>query len=283
MKLYTIETGFFKLDGGAMFGVVPKTIWQQSNPADERNMCTWAMRCLLIETADRLTLVDTGIGTKQSAKFFSHYYLHGEASLDESLRQLGFDRSEVTDVFLTHLHFDHCGGAIRYNAVREAYEPAFPAARFWSNERHWHWATAPNPREKASFLTENIQPIHQSGQLSMVARAENALVADGPGFEVIFVDGHTESMMLPVLRYKGRTVVFMADLIPSAGHIPLPYVMGYDTRPLITLSEKARILEQAATENWVLFFEHDPVYECCTLKQTEKGVRADQFLRLSEL
>lgn len=283
MKLYTIETGFFKLDGGAMFGVVPKTIWQQSNPADERNMCTWAMRCLLVETADRLTLVDTGIGTKQSAKFFSHYYLHGEASLDGSLRQLGFDRSEVTDVFLTHLHFDHCGGAIRYNAAREAYEPAFPVARFWSNERHWQWATAPNPREKASFLSENIQPIHQSGQLSMVARAENAMVADGPGFEVIFVDGHTDSMMLPVLRYKGRTLVFMADLIPSAGHIPLPYVMGYDTRPLITLSEKARLLEQAAAENWVLFFEHDPVYECCTLMQTEKGVRADQFFRLSEL
>ncbi|MBL7942679.1 MAG: MBL fold metallo-hydrolase [Flavobacteriales bacterium] len=283
MQLITIDTGFFKLDGGAMFGVVPKTIWQQTNPADDRNMCTWAMRCMLVQTENRLILIDTGIGNKQSEKFFSHYYLHGDADIDRSLRAAGFDRSDITDVFLTHLHFDHCGGAIRYNSQREGFEPAFPAAKFWSNERHWRWATEPNPREKASFLSENIQPIHQSGQLNMIAR-DTQLESGSPlGFDVLFVDGHTDSMMLPLIHYKGRKVVFMADLLPSAGHIPLAYVMGYDTRPLITLAEKERLLLRAVEEQWVLFFEHDPVNECCTLKMTDHGPRADQFFRLSEL
>jgi glyoxylase-like metal-dependent hydrolase (beta-lactamase superfamily II) len=282
MKLHVLNTGFFKLDGGAMFGVVPKLLWQKTNPADANNMCTWAMRSLLIEDGNRLILVDTGIGDKQSEKFFSHYFLHGEDSLHGNLKKLGFEGSDVTDVFLTHLHFDHCGGAIQRIGENQ-FVPAFKNATFWSNEKHWDWATNPNPREKASFLNENIQPIQESGQLKFIDRigdfSEN--IFDNIG--VLYVDGHTESQMLPHIQYKGKTVVFMADLLPSVGHIPLPYVMGYDTRPLLTMDEKAKFLQKAADEEFVLFLEHDGVNECCTLQHTEKGIRLKETFNLNEL
>jgi glyoxylase-like metal-dependent hydrolase (beta-lactamase superfamily II) len=280
MKLYPIPTGNFKLDGGAMFGVVPKTLWQKTNPADENNLCTWAMRCLLVETGDRLILIDNGIGDKQDAKFFSHYYLHGDDSLAKSLHKAGFGFDDITDVFLTHLHFDHCGGSVKYAANGASLEMAFPNAQYWSNQDHWQWATVPNPREKASFLKENILPLKESGHLSFLAAGQEQFL---PGFDVTYVDGHTDKMMVPRLQYKGRTVCFMADLLPSVGHLPLPYVMGYDTRPLLTLQEKEAFLNQAAAEEWVLFLEHDAVNECCTVKQTEKGVRVDQVFPFSEL
>lgn len=283
MKLYTINTGFFKLDGGAMFGVVPKSIWQKTNPADDNNMCTWAMRSLLIEDGNRLILVDTGIGNKQSEKFFSHYYLHGDDSLDKNLNKLGFHRNDITDVFLTHLHFDHCGGAIEFNNSKDSFRPAFENATFWSNERHWEWATKPNAREKASFLTDNILPIHESGQLKFIQRPSDFVEKSELGFGVTFVDGHTDSMMVPHLSYKGRNLCFMADLLPSTGHIPLPYVMGYDTRPLITLEEKGKFLQKAADENWVLLLEHDSVNECCTVQNTEKGIRLNETFKLEDL
>ncbi len=283
MKLHTVNTGFFKLDGGAMFGVVPKSIWQKTNPADENNMCTWAMRSLLIEDGNRLILVDTGIGNKQSEKFFSHYYLHGNDSLDSNLNKLGFKREDITDVFLTHLHFDHCGGAIEFDASKEAFRPAFSNATFWTNERHWQWATIPNAREKASFLSENILPIQESGQLKYVNRVADKMDASELGFGITFVDGHTDSMMIPRIQYKGKTICFMADLLPSTGHIPLPYVMGYDTRPLITLEEKGKFLKEAADNGYVLVLEHDSVNECCTVTNTEKGIKLDKVFRLDEI
>jgi glyoxylase-like metal-dependent hydrolase (beta-lactamase superfamily II) len=279
LNLYPINTGNFKLDGGAMFGVVPKSIWQRTNPADENNLCTWAMRCLLVEDGNRLVLIDNGIGDKQDAKFFSHYYLHGDDTLEKSLRSAGFDYSDVTDVFLTHLHFDHCGGSVKYGQDGTL-ETVFLNARYWSNQDHWQWATVPNPREKASFIKENILPIQESGQLNFVPVGQETF---SPGFDITYVDGHTDKMMVPRLQYKGRTVCFVADLLPSVGHLPLPYVMGYDTRPLITLQEKEIFLNRAAEEQWVLFFEHDAQHECCTVKMTEKGVRVDQTFRLSEL
>lgn len=282
MKLYPIETGNFKLDGGAMFGVVPKTIWQRTNPADENNMCSWSMRCLLIEDGDRLILVDTGIGDKQSEKFFSYYYLFGNETLKTSIESLGFTLDDITDVVLTHLHFDHCGGAIA--RTDNGFRPVFKNATYWSNERHWKWATEPNQREKASFLSENILPIQESGQLKFINRIGN--ITNAPellNIDFLFVDGHTDSQMLPMLNYKGKKVVFMADLLPSVGHIPLPYVMGYDTRPLLTLDEKHNFLNLAATENYVLLLEHDFENECCTLKHTEKGVRLDNTFKLSDL
>ncbi|MCC6599391.1 MAG: MBL fold metallo-hydrolase [Crocinitomicaceae bacterium] len=282
MKLYTVNTGNFKLDGGAMFGVVPKTIWQKTNPSDENNLCSWAMRTLLIEDGKHLILIDTGIGNKQSEKFFSHYYLHGDDSLDKSLATLGFHRNDVTDVFLTHLHFDHCGGAIERDTSKERFIPAFKNAIFWSNERHWQWATAPNPREKASFLSENILPIEESGQLRFVDRTSD-FAASPLGFDVLFVDGHTDSMMIPHIPFKGKTLVYMADLLPSTGHIPLAYVMGYDTRPLITLKEKEAFMRRAADNEFVLFLEHDNVNECCMVGQGEKGIRLSNTLRLSDL
>ena len=281
MRLYTIDTGFFKLDGGAMFGVVPKTLWNKLNPADEDNLCTWAMRCMLIQDGGRLILVDNGIGDKQDARFFGHYHLHGEDSLERSLARHGFQPSDVTDVVLTHLHFDHCGGSIRRNGDR--LEPAFPNATFWSNERHWQWAVNPNDREKASFLKENILPIRESGRLSMVPVTESGLSMLTENVGVRFVHGHTDAMMLPQVSYKGRTLVFMADLIPAAAHLPLPYVMAYDMFPLTTLKEKKAFLEEAVSNDWILFFEHDPSIECCTLQRTEKGVRMRESFRLSEI
>jgi len=280
MKLHSIETGNFKLDGGAMFGVVPKSIWQKTNPADDANMCTWAMRCLLIEEGDRLILVDTGIGNKQSEKFFSHYYLHGNASLDASLQAKGFHRNDITDVFLTHLHFDHCGGAIERDAASEQFRPAFANATYWTNERHWEWATRPNAREKASFLSENILPIHESGQLRFIERTADFMETSPLGFGILFVDGHTDSMMIPHIHYHGKTVCYMADLLPSTGHIPLAYVMGYDTRPLITLEEKGKFMQRAADGQFVLMLEHDSVNECCTVTNTEKGIRLEQTFTL---
>ncbi|HOZ84455.1 MAG TPA: MBL fold metallo-hydrolase [Niabella sp.] len=286
MKLYSVNHGYFKLDGGAMFGVVPKSIWNGLNPGDENNMCSWALRSLLIEQGDKLILVDTGMGDKQSDKFFGYYYLHGNDSLDKSLAGYGFDRNDITDVFLTHLHFDHCGGAIRLEG--EKLVPAFQKAKFWSNEAHWKWATEPNAREKASFLKENILPIQASGRLQFVAgRSTQPNQLDRasflPNMQILFVDGHTDAMMLPMLQYKGRTIVFMADLLPSIGHIPLPYVMAYDTRPLITLSEKQAFLQEAVDEDYILFFEHDPVNECCTLQQTDRGIRVKEIFRLDEI
>lgn len=279
MKLYTINTGLFKLDGGAMFGVVPKVIWSKSNPADENNLCTWAMRCLLIEDGNRLILIDNGIGDKQDQKFFSHYYLHGDDTLEKSLKQHGFSPDDVTDMFLTHLHFDHCGGGIKWNRDRTGYEPAFKNATYWSNNEHWEWATKPNPREKASFIKDNIMPIQESGQLKFV-KGETELFT---GFSIMYARGHTDAMMIPHIKYKGRTIVYMADLLPSTGHIPLAYVMGYDTRPLITLDEKGKFMNNAADEEYVLFLEHDPVNECCTVQHTEKGVRLKDTFSLSEL
>ncbi len=280
MQLHVINTGFFKLDGGAMFGVVPKSIWQRTNPADENNLCTWAMRCLLLEDGDRLILIDTGLGTKQDAKFWAHYYLHGEDSLKKSLSQLGFHFSDITDVFLTHLHFDHCGGAVQYNQNRTALELTFPRATYWSNQDHWQWAIQPNAREKASFLKENILPIQESGQLQLIKPQE---ASPFPQFDILYVDGHTDKMMLPVISYKGKKLVYMADLVPSIGHLPLPYIMGYDTRPLLTLQEKEHFLSMAATEQYVLFFEHDPVQECCTVQLTEKGIRLQEAFSLAAL
>jgi len=279
MNLHTIDTGFFKLDGGAMFGVVPKSIWNKLNPADENNLCNWALRCLLIEDAGRLILVDTGVGNKQDAKFFSYYYLSGDATMDGSLAKLGFDRDDITDVFLTHLHFDHVGGAIAREG--EKLVPAFKNATYWSNQQHWDWALSPNEREKASFLKENILPIQESGQLKFIP------VEDGVKFtehiHVKFVYGHTDAMMLPLIDYKGRRVLYMADLLPSAGHIPQPYIMAYDMFPVKTLAEKKIILTEAVEKNYVLYFEHDPVNECCTLQMTEKGIRLKETFKLNEL
>ncbi|HMR83422.1 MAG TPA: MBL fold metallo-hydrolase [Niabella sp.] len=286
MNLYSVNHGHFKLDGGAMFGVVPKSIWNELNPADENNMCSWALRSLLIEDEGRLILVDTGMGDKQSEKFFGYYYLHGNDDLDKGLAAHGFHRDDITDVFLTHLHFDHCGGAIKREGERLV--PAFKYATYWSNEAHWKWAIVPNPREKASFLKENILPIQESGQLQFITnRDQQADRLDTASFtanmQIRFADGHTDAMMLPQLHYKGKTIVYMADLLPSAGHLPLPYVMAYDTRPLITMTEKELFLKEAADNNYILFFEHDPVNECCTLKQTERGVRANRTFKLAEI
>ena len=278
MKLFTINTGYFKLDGGAMFGVVPKSIWNKLNPADENNMCSWALRCLLIEDGNRLILVDNGMGDKQDAKFFGHYYLHGDDTLDQSLAKHGFTKADITDVFLTHLHFDHCGGSIVRSGDKLV--AAFKNAVYWSNERHWKWAIEPNEREKASFLKENILPIQESGQLKFIERSAAEFPAQ---ISVRQAFGHTDAMMLPQINYKGRTIVYMADLLPSAAHIPLPYIMGYDMFPLTTLNEKKSFLTEALQNDYVLFFEHDPQIECCTLQMTEKGIRVKERYKLSEL
>lgn len=278
MKIYPIETGNFKLDGGAMFGVVPKSIWQRTNPADANNLISMSMRCMLIEDGNRLTLVDTGLGSKQSNKFFGYYDLFGDFSLDTSLAQLGFHRNDITDVFLTHLHFDHCGGVIQWNSDKTGYMPAFKNAKVWSNDNHWDWATNPNPREKASFLTENIMPIKENGQLNFINNPLEQI-----GFDVLFMNGHTEKQMLPKIEYQNQTLVFMADLLPTTGHIPLPYVMGYDTRPLLTIEEKAQFLNEAADKEYMLFLEHDAETEICTVKHTEKGVRLKEKFKFRDI
>jgi glyoxylase-like metal-dependent hydrolase (beta-lactamase superfamily II) len=278
MKLHTIDTGFFKLDGGAMFGVVPKTIWNKTNPADQNNLCTWAMRCLLVEDNDRLILIDTGIGNKQDERFFSHYYLHGDATLDSSLAALGFHHDDITDVFLTHLHFDHVGGAVIRNG--DNLIPAFKNAVYWSNQQHWDWATNPNDREKASFLKENILPIQQSGQLQLINSLDGVQFTEN--FHIRLVYGHTDAMMLPLINYKDRNILYMADLLPSVGHLPLPYVMAYDMFPLKTLTEKKLFLTEAVEKDYILYFEHDSVNECCTLQQTERGIRSKEVFKLND-
>ena len=279
MKIYPIETGNFKLDGGAMFGVVPKTIWQKTNPADSNNLIDMSMRSMLIEDGNRLILIDTGLGGKQSNKFYSYYYLFGDFSLNSSLAKHGFHRDDITDVFLTHLHFDHCGGAIEWNADKTILQPVFKNAKFWSNEKHWDWAVTPNPREKASFLKENINPIKESGQLNFIDNNYK----DQIGFDVLFMDGHTEKQMLPMISYQDKTIVFMADLLPTIGHIPLPYVMGYDTRPLLTIKEKAAFLNEAADKEYYLFLEHDAYNELCTVAHTEKGVRLKNTHKFTDI
>ena len=274
MQLYPIESGNFKLDGGAMFGVVPKALWQKTNPADNNNMIDIAARCLLIEDGNRLILIDTGMGNKQSDKFYGYYYLWGNDSIDKSLKTYGFHRDDITDVFMTHLHFDHCGGSIQWNKDRTGYEPAFKNAHFWSNKDHWKWATQPNNREKASFLKENIIPMEESGQLKFTSLPENDLFKNSElGFDIFFADGHTDKQMIPLITYKDKTIAFMADLLPTAGHLPIPFVMGYDTRPLLTLTEKEKFLNLAADKNFYLFLEHDAHNEIITVEHTEKGVR----------
>ena len=282
MTIYTLDTGLFKLDGGAMFGVVPRSLWQKLNPPDANNMCTWAMRCLLVEDGNRLLLIDNGIGDKQDEKFRGHFYLHGDASLEGSLRQLGYTSADVTDVLLTHLHFDHCGGSVR-RRPDGTLQTAFANATYWSNQAHWDWATHPNAREKASFLRENILPIQESGQLRFIDPAAGVPAELPPLHDIVFADGHTEKMMVPLLQHKGRTLAYMADLLPSVGHLPLPYVMSYDVRPLVTLGEKEAVLRRAAAENWVLLLEHDPLHEACTVEMTEKGVRLKETLRVADL
>jgi len=285
MKIYPIEAGNFKLDGGAMFGVVPKSIWSRTNPADQNNMIDIATRCMLIENGNQLILIDTGLGNKQSENFFRHYHRWGEFSLESSLKKYDFHPDDITDVFLTHLHFDHSGGSIQWNKERTGYEPAFKNARYWSNVEHWNWAVQPNARERASFLEENIMPIQESGQLHFVEREENqgSTFIDELGFGVLFIDGHTEKQMLPHIQYQNKILVFAADLIPTAGHIPLPYVMGYDTRPLLTLKEKEAFLEEAVKQNFYLFLEHDVHNQIVTVKETERGVRLNQIYTFDEI
>lgn len=284
MKLYPIETGNFKLDGGAMFGVVPKVIWNKTNPADENNLIDIAARCLLIEDGNRLILIDNGMGNKQSDKFFGYYSLWGTHSLDKSLAKQGFHRDDITDVFLTHLHFDHCGGSVNWNRDRTGYEPAFKNAKYWTNENHWEWATKPNAREKASFLSENILPIQESGQLNFVTKPDGDFsISKELNFGIFFADGHTEKQMIPQIQYQDKTICFMADLLPTVGHIPLPYVMGYDTRPLLTMPEKSKFLNTAAENNYYLFLEHDAHNEIITVEKTEKGVRLKEVFKCEDI
>jgi len=284
MKIYPIEAGNFKLDGGAMFGVVPKTIWNKTNPADENNLIDIAARCMLIEDGNRLILIDTGMGNKQSEKFFGYYSLWGNDSLDKSLAKHGFHRDDVTDVFMTHLHFDHCGGSINWNAAKTGYEVAFKNAKFWTNDNHWEWATKPNNREKASFLSENILPMQESGQLNFIKRPNGDFgFSEEMNFGIFYVDGHTEKMMIPHIQYQEKTIVFCADLIPTAGHLPLPYVMGYDTRPLLTMPEKSKFLTSAAENNYFLWLEHDAHNPIITVEMTEKGVRLKERFEIQDI
>lgn len=284
MKLYPIEAGNFKLDGGAMFGVVPKSLWHRTNPADNNNLIDIAARCLLVEDGSRLILIDTGMGDKQSDKFYSYYHLWGDDSIDNSLASFGFHRNDITDVFMTHLHFDHCGGTIQYNKDRTVLEPAFKNATFWSNKDHWTWATQPNRREKASFLKENILPMEESGQLKFTSLPDNSVLKNsGFGFDIFFANGHTDKQMIPIINYKGKTICFMADLLPTAGHLPIPFVMGYDTRPLLTLDEKEQFLNLAANNNYYLFLEHDAHNPIITVKQTEKGVRLNEVFACEDI
>ena len=279
MRLYTIDTGYFKLDGGAMFGVVPKVLWSRTNPSDENNLCPWAMRSLLIEDGNRLILIDNGIGDKQDDRFLRHYYLHGDDTLKKSLNKNGFSEDDITDVFLSHLHFDHCGGSVKWNKDKTGFEMTFKNANYWSNQQHWEHALNSNYREKASFLKDNILPIQQSGHLNFIKKGGKFL----DFFEVLFVDGHTESQMIPHIKYKEKTIIFAADLLPSTGHIPLAYVMGYDVQPLKTLDEKSRFLLDAAKNKHIIFLQHDNYNECCTVKLGEKGVVLDQTFKLTDI
>ncbi len=279
MQIHSIETGYFKLDGGAMFGVVPKSIWSRSNPADSNNLCTFAMRCLLVKDGNRLILIDTGLGEKQSEQFFKHYYLHGDDTLQKSIEKAGYSCDEVTDVILTHLHFDHVGGAVTKNTSTQQLETKFKNAKYWSNKKHWDWATNPNPREKASFLSENILPIQEAGQLHFIETGKEL----GSNFNFLTVHGHTESQIIPHITYGDKTIIFAADLVPTVTHIPLPYVMSYDTRPLLSMTEKEGFLKTSFDNNCILFLQHDPINECCNLMQSEKGIRVNEKFKLSEI
>ena len=284
MKIHPIEAGNFKLDGGAMFGVVPKVLWQRTNPSDSDNLIEISSRCLLVENGNRLTLIDTGMGDKQSEKFFSFYKRWGDYNLISSIKSAGFSIDDITDVLLTHLHFDHCGGASFVDNRSGKTEVLFKNANYWSNQKHWDWATEPNQREKASFLQENLTPIKESGQLNFITeKKEGFNFYEELGFEILFVDGHTEKQMIPKIDYKNQELVFAADLIPTVGHIPIPYLMGYDVRPLITIKEKKLFLEAAVKNNWLLFMEHDPHNEIISLKNTEKGVRLNNSNLFKEL
>ena len=284
MKLFPINSGNFKLDGGAMFGVVPKSLWNKTNPADSNNMIDIAARCLLIEDGDRLILIDTGMGNKQSKKFFGYYYLWGNDNINDSLKNYGFHRDDITDVFMTHLHFDHCGGSVRWNKNRTGYEPTFKNTHFWSNQNHWSWATKPNKREKASFLKENILPMEESGQLKFTSIPEGDTLKNSElGFDIFFANGHTDKQMIPMIQYNGKTICFMADLLPTAGHLPIPFIMGYDTRPLLTLDEKEVFLNIAADKNYYLFLEHDAHNEIITVQHTEKGVRLKETFSCNQI
>ena len=268
MILHTIDSGFFKLDGGAMFGVVPKSFWHKLNPADENNLCSWAMRCLLIEDGKQLVLIDTGMGNKQDAKWQSYYYRHGEGELIKSIRAKGYSENEVTDVILSHLHFDHCGGAVKWNTDKTKFEMTFPNAKYWSHSAHYNSAIYPNPREKATFFKDNILPIHQTNQLFFIDK-----VTEKPfqNIDILLADGHTEKMLMPKISFQNKEILFIADTIPSSAHIPVPYVMGYDINPLTTMKEKENLLSQSSEREWILFFDHDPIYECATIQKTEKG------------
>lgn len=270
MQLHVIDAGHFKLDGGAMFGVVPKTIWNRLIPADDKNLCSWDMRCLLIEDGNRLMLVDTGMGDKQDPKWQAFYYRHGEGELVRSIEKAGFGAHEVTDVLFSHFHFDHCGGGVKWNAAHTGYELTFVNAKYWTHSEHWQTATFPNAREKATFFKENILPIQEAGQLYFSDQVENPF---GKNVQPMYADGHTEKMTMFKVDYKGQTVVFMADTIPSHAHLPVPYVMGYDVRPLETMKEKEALLNEALENNYLLFFDHDPLVDCCTVEMTDKGIR----------
>lgn len=283
MELHVIDTGFFKLDGGAMFGVVPKSLWNKKHPADENNMCTWAMRCLLIEDGDRLVLIDTGMGNKQNEKFFSYYYLQDTVTLEESLKKKGFSTDDVTDVVLTHLHFDHVGGAVSLDAKTGIFHPTFKNAKYWTNQEHWQWATKPNAREKASFLKENFMSLEESGQLNFIGT--NSWIGKGPfpWMDILFVNGHTEKQMIPIIKYQDKSIVYMADLLPSVHHIPVPWVMAYDTRPLLTMEERSKFLPEAVTKGYYLFLEHDAHNEVCTLKEGERGIGLGSVMSLKDI
>lgn len=278
MKLFIVRDRNLKLDGGAMFGVVPKVLWNKLYPADENNLCNWAMRCLLVVTEDRKILIDNGAGYKQDEKFFGHYYMNGDFSIEKDLKENGFEPEDITDVILTHLHFDHCGGSVVL-LDNGKLVPAFPNADFWVGKKQWELAMNPNKREKASFLSENILPIKESGKLKLV---EDDDVEIYPGVRLVQFHGHTAGQIIPHINYKGKTIVFMADLLPSTAHISMSWVMGYDTTPLLTLEDKKRFYEEAIKNNYTLFFEHDLYNECCTLKNTEKGTRLDKTLSLEE-
>lgn len=277
MKLHVIDTGFFKLDGGAMFGVVPKVLWSKQQIADENNLVNWAMRCLLVEKDNKLILIDTGMGDKQGENFFKHYYPSGDATLMSSIEKAGFTADDITDVILTHLHFDHCGGAVKKDE-NGVLVPAFPNATYWSEKNHWNWAIKPNPREKASFLKENFVPLQEAGVLKFI-NEETEII---PEISFALAHGHTESMLIPYINFEGKTIVYMADLLPSPSHVPLAWVMGYDIRPLDTLREKEAFFEDAAARNFILFFEHDEKVEAGTVQQTEKGYKIDKIGNLKD-
>ncbi len=279
MKLHSINTGTFKLDGGAMFGVVPKTLWNKVYPADENNLCTWALRCLLLETDNRRVLIDCGIGNKQSEKFLGHYDIVGNDGFEKSLAHTKISADEITDVILTHLHFDHCGGAVKYNEEKTAFIPTFKNATYWIGKQHWDLANNPNPREKASFLKENFIPLLDAGKINFIENESDLF----ENVSVKIFNGHTVGQVIPFVKFNGKTIVYMADLIPTSAHLPLPWVISYDTKPLISLSEKEEFLNEAADNNYILFFEHDNYNECCTVKKTEKGVRVDKVGNLNDL